>query len=303
MKESTVLFGDRKSLVGIITEPGLVEGPTNPTAVLLLNAGLVHRVGPARLYTRMARSLAEAGFTVLRFDFSGIGDSEVRKDQLSSEESAIHEAREAMDLMNTTRKVSKFVLAGICSGAHNSLPIALADPRVAGTLLIESYGYSTTGYIVTTYVRRLFRWRMWWKLLTGQLRPWNWLQSTVSAVSSRVSQRLNEENPAWQPPPTEKIISDLRTLGQRGVRLCFIYDSLGPSYYYYRSTLRRDVEASCDPTKIQVVAIVGTDHTFTPLFQQERLIKTVCEWAQENFGAGNGVPRRGVDAQESVLPP
>ena len=63
--EMVVRFGDAESLVGIVTLP---SAPTNSTAVVLLNAGVIHRVGPHRMNVQLARRLAARGFTALRFD-------------------------------------------------------------------------------------------------------------------------------------------------------------------------------------------------------------------------------------------
>ena len=45
-------------------------------AVLLLSPGVKNRVAPHRLYNKMAATFVEQGYWVLRFDFSGLGDSE-----------------------------------------------------------------------------------------------------------------------------------------------------------------------------------------------------------------------------------
>jgi len=82
MTEEAVLFGARQSLAGIVTEPAIRRGARVTKAVILLNAGIVHRVGPGRIYVKIARALAAMGFVVLRFDFSGLGDSAVRHDHL-----------------------------------------------------------------------------------------------------------------------------------------------------------------------------------------------------------------------------
>ena len=58
MTEEAVLFGTTQSLVGILSQPPREEAPRGLPAVILLNAGIVHRVGPNRLYVRMARELA-----------------------------------------------------------------------------------------------------------------------------------------------------------------------------------------------------------------------------------------------------
>src|SRR5690606_13527989 len=64
-------FGD--ALVGTITRP--LGRTTRTTALVLLNGGMSHRMGPFWLYVRMARRLAAQGYGVVRLDQSGMGDS------------------------------------------------------------------------------------------------------------------------------------------------------------------------------------------------------------------------------------
>src|SRR5262245_17124568 len=117
MKEEILQFGKTQSLVGIITEPTEVKSDSPRPGIILLNAGLIHRIGPSRLYVKIARVLTGIGFTVLRFDFSGTGDSRVREDNLPFEQSAVDEVREAMNSLKETRGIEQFLLIGHCSGA------------------------------------------------------------------------------------------------------------------------------------------------------------------------------------------
>src|SRR5436190_8757987 len=102
MRERAVRLG-KNAMVGVLTEPDPQVRSADAPAVVLLNAGLLHRVGACRLHVRVARALAPAGFTSLRFDFSGMGDSEPRRDGLSFEEAAVREVQEAMDYLEKTR--------------------------------------------------------------------------------------------------------------------------------------------------------------------------------------------------------
>ncbi|MCH8830022.1 MAG: DUF1549 domain-containing protein, partial [Planctomycetes bacterium] len=99
MKEEAVLFGKTGSLVGIVSDPSDSDSGKNLPAVILLNSGLIHRVGPNRVYVKIARRLAAEGFVAFRFDFSSIGDSLVRYDNLSFEKSAVDEVQDAMDFL------------------------------------------------------------------------------------------------------------------------------------------------------------------------------------------------------------
>ena len=85
--EEAVIFGENHSLDGIITNPAAAGPIDSSPGVILLNSGLVHRVGPNRVYVKLARRLAGLGLTVLRFDYSGVGDSPNRRDSIALEES------------------------------------------------------------------------------------------------------------------------------------------------------------------------------------------------------------------------
>ena len=137
MKEEAIAFGSHASLVGIITPADKTEAKDMNTAVVLLNAGIVHRVGAGRVYVKLARALASDGFLTLRFDFSGIGDSAIRNDNLIFAKSAVAETREAMDFLSATKGVEHFILLGGCSGARIAFNTAYCDPRIIGALLIN----------------------------------------------------------------------------------------------------------------------------------------------------------------------
>ncbi len=87
MIEKIALFGESRNLVGVITQPG--DGPAPDFAFVLLNAGVIHHVGPNRINVKLARRLADSGFTVMRFDLSGIGDSRASQSTLSFEAQAV----------------------------------------------------------------------------------------------------------------------------------------------------------------------------------------------------------------------
>ena len=66
MKENVAIFGQPKSLIGIITEPEDKASTKKMPAFIFLNAGVIHRIGANRLHVRMARELAEMGFCGFR---------------------------------------------------------------------------------------------------------------------------------------------------------------------------------------------------------------------------------------------
>jgi pimeloyl-ACP methyl ester carboxylesterase len=176
---------------------GHLSTPERPSdvAILLLNAGLKMRVGPHRIYSRMADCFAELGYTVLRFDFAGLGDSEgeVTEKQTADFYGSMQAGRyvadtiAAMDWLQRTRGVSRFVAAGLCGGAITALLAAETDPRIIALLglgmpvildgaHIDFSKYMTEGQLRGTRDGYLWKlrlwdarvWKSWWRFVTFQ---------------------------------------------------------------------------------------------------------------------------------------
>ena len=78
MHETICQFGPNNGLTGILTEPDESVRVADAPVALILNAGIVHNIGPFRLHVDIARLLAAAGFSSFRIDLSGLGDSATR---------------------------------------------------------------------------------------------------------------------------------------------------------------------------------------------------------------------------------
>ena len=87
MKEQVCQFGPGDNLLGILTTPDEDKKVDGAPIAIILNAGIVHRIGPFRLHVDLARKLANLGFTTLRLDLSGLGDSQARSGKIESNQS------------------------------------------------------------------------------------------------------------------------------------------------------------------------------------------------------------------------
>lgn len=112
--------------------------------IILLCPGVKNRVAPQRLYVKMARRFCALGFPALRFDFSGIGDSE---GEVAEEFAAdfygtvqagryVDDTLAAMDWMEEHTGIRSFILAGLCGGAITGLLAGSRDRRVCGLLAL-----------------------------------------------------------------------------------------------------------------------------------------------------------------------
>src|SRR4051812_31655913 len=102
MTEDVLIYNDAQSLVGVLTTPDDNLRDDELPAVILLNGGLLHRVGPNRIYVKIARALATMGLTVLRLDLSNIGDSPPRAENMPIEQSMLADVQDAMDSLART---------------------------------------------------------------------------------------------------------------------------------------------------------------------------------------------------------
>lgn len=283
-REQAVRFGAAGALCGVLTDVSGTAPSGGKTGVLFLNSGILHRIGTCRLHVRLARQLSAVGIPSLRFDYSGIGDSEQRRDALSFEESAIVETREAMDYLAGRKGVEQFVLIGLCSGADMAHETALVDPRVCGLMLIDGWAYQTLPFYFHHYRRRVRRWGAWknavkirWQMLT---------QSYQGRRSSGAADGVEYDIPKYVRvfPPKHKIAKDLAKFVERKIQMYFVWTSGLPEYNHegqYRSTFRSVQFGSL----LREEHLEGATHIVSGLDHQEILADRVIEWARRCFGS------------------
>ena len=279
--EKAFLFGDTKSLVGVLTDPSADAKRREAPAVIFLNAGLVHRIGPNRLYVNLARAMAASGFTAFRFDLSGIGDSRARRDQLRLGERALVEAQAAMDSINKSRGIDKFVLVGLCSGADDAIRIASQDSRVVGMVLIDGYSAVSRGFYLHSYGRRLLSFRSWIDLLTGRSFVWTLLKQRLGATEAAADAAPSQD---WDFLPKEEMLSSVSSLVARGARLLFVYSGGSPALYNYGKDLKAEFAQLAADGRVQVQVFENSDHIFTRLAHQRLLSETIQQWGELLIG-------------------
>lgn len=290
MKEKALILGEDRSMVGISTDPERGLDADLPT-LIVLNSGLIHRVGPYRLSVKVARRVAQEGFLSVRFDLTGVGDSGARRDTSSIGERAVADTRAVMDHIERTRGVKRFVLMGLCSGADNSFQTARCDDRVVGTILLDGYAYRTRGYYARYYGRRLADPQVWARFAKRAVAR---ARQALARRSARVEAATGFEGDApgmgnVQPqyvrefPPRREVAADLRRMIARGTKLYFGHTAGMELFYNYEDQLK-DAFADVDfGDSLTLDYFADADHTFTELESQRRLIDAVAGWMNRSF--------------------
>lgn len=295
MKERAITVGKTPVLVGVLCEPSPPASKPGPLC-LLVNAGLVHRVGPNRLYVQVARALANDGYRSCRVDLSSRGDSDARRDGISFIESSIAEVRAVMDHLEKTVGASEFVVMGICSGAINALQAAIVDSRVVGCVAIDAPAYPTTRYYLRHYRRRLFRADSWKNTLAGRNALGRLLRARKPGEAARVDEPFGEPYEDRPPrPPREEAERLLGSFTGRGGRILSIFSGSWSSYNY-PNQFRDAFPSVAASGRAQVFYFPDSDHTFTRLYNQRRLLATIQRWMSVNWSREPQEVRSGAPA-------
>ncbi|RJQ71931.1 MAG: hypothetical protein C4519_19070 [Desulfobacteraceae bacterium] len=134
---------ENHSLFGVLHLPSPDMDRGN-ICIVILSPGVKSRVAPHRLYVKMADLFVSMGYTVLRFDFSGLGDSEGENEEahLVDLYNTIQLGRyvdDTIDVLNWLERnytKSRFILAGLCGGAITGIHTGVKDKRVIGLIAL-----------------------------------------------------------------------------------------------------------------------------------------------------------------------
>jgi pimeloyl-ACP methyl ester carboxylesterase len=273
-KEQAVLLGERRSLVGIITRP-LISQRSDAPAIVILNTGIVHRVGHHRMYVTLSRLLAEAGRMVVRFDFSGIGDSEPRNDHLSPVIACLAEIKEVLDSIENTHQVSRFVLVGLCSGADHAALYAHTDPRVVAVVLMDPTLPPTARYYLHYLIQRLRNLRSWVSVITGR-------SGLLRLMSAHLRNRmrpqggledLNLQNLQF----SKHLAKCYHAAAVRGIKMLSVFTSVS-ARHTYQQQMRDAFPEAASRGALRLEFFPDSDHLFSAHRERMRLYRVILDW-------------------------
>jgi pimeloyl-ACP methyl ester carboxylesterase len=267
MQEQAFRFGRARHLVGIAGLPAVAaEG----IGVIVLNAGMVHRIGPFRLHVEMTRRLNAMGYPTLRFDLSTLGDSGSSGESQTRAQQICADVADAMELLREQAGCSRFVLVGLCSGAQNAHIVACTDPHVAGAVFLDGYAFRTFGYRVRHYLPRL-------------LDPARWRRAFVRRSQPTAIRAAAEPVFAVAPSPRAVVLADFAGMLERGIKLCLIYSGGISNYFNHARQFRECFGRVVDHPAVTTRFLRETDHTYILTGDRDRLLGHIETWLSRNF--------------------
>ncbi len=258
--EALAFEGSRGRLWGVLSTPpaGTVQ---SSTAVVIVVGGPQYRVGSHRQFVQMARRWAGAGFATLRFDYTGMGDSD---GDLASFETCRQDLGAAIDALFAARpKLARIALWGLCDGASAALMFATGDARVAGIAAANPWVRSGTSLAATRvrhyYLDRVLQRQFWVKLLRGGV---DW-RASFGALATDLKEARSPRSPAVQDDSFQaRMARGLAAFRGRALLILSGNDLTAKEFLFYAETSVAWRGLLADP-KVSRIDVPEADHTFS----------------------------------------
>jgi alpha-beta hydrolase superfamily lysophospholipase len=294
-------FTDQGRLFGVLTRPAV---PAGRPAIILANAGAIHRIGPNRLHVTLARAWTELGFPVLRLDLGGLGDSPPVPGMPENEPysaRAVADIGEAVAALRSAGEAQGIVVAGLCAGAHAAFHAARQLRGIVGVLLINPIVLYWTPsdalevppwmmqHRVKWYGKSAMRFASWGKLLRGHVDIFSAVETVslwardrtaagVRALKGRVDLMASGQ------VGRDDVEQDLVSLCGRGVDVALLFSRGDPGFdnlgFSDASRLRRLTQLH----NFAHYEVPLEGHTFATLPAQRMLVETLTSHLQQRFG-------------------
>jgi exosortase A-associated hydrolase 1 len=274
------------SLVGIVHEP---DRPADTAMVIIVAGGPQYRVGAHRQFVLLARQVAAAGMTVIRFDHRGTGDSDGEYRGFIDMDADI---RSAVDHLFTVQpSLQHVVLWGECESASAAAYYAHTDPRVSGVFMVNPWIRTEAG-LAKTYLKHYYRQRFtdpefWKKVRSGNFSVGKSLQSMAGLGYQVVKNRLRGAHDSqggdttdWQSLPLpERLERSLLAYNGRIFVLTSGRDHIAQEYRDFVANSAQ-LQALMRQDRVQFHEVAEADHTFSRTAWRVELFDATQDWLQ-----------------------
>jgi len=269
--EEYVQIGEGGRLSGILTLPNSAPSDRRPLPwFVFFNAGLLHRIGPNRLYVRLARELSRDGFGSLRIDMAGKGDSPARPG-LHPNRSAEEDYKEILCALESRFGRVSVVLGGLCAGADDAVRLAPNDSRAVGMLLLDPICFPDSGFAARAAALKYAR----------AANYANWLKRRFTHHPPRPERNETKVDPLiYRNSPTlDELRSAFASIGDRRGRVLSVFTEYALRYYNQPGQMARMAGLKVTDTFCTEVLWPETEHIYPLDLHRRRLIDLARTWA------------------------
>ena len=280
VREDPVLLADGSPMLGFVSLPP-AETADRSWVVFIPNR-YARRIGPNGLYRRWARSWAQAGVASFRVDVNGTGDAggpDGETDWDMYQPKCVDDVVRALDFVREEFDGDRAAVVGLCSGGYLGFHAALRDEMVEDVFLLNPQmllwtDVETSVTMATKLRGRLVRPKSWARLLRNPVASSRFVvpvlrRVVVADLRWRLKLRKGRAVDVTQGRPIDQWIREsIRTLGERGCRLHFIFSEDDAGIGYLTRYLGAEMQGLADQPNVSFHVVEGADHTFTSLDRQ-----------------------------------
>jgi len=270
------------SLIGIVSLP---EKPLQ-RGVLIVVGGPQYRVGSHRQFILLARSLADQGIPVMRFDYRGMGDS---AGEIRDFEQVNDDLRAAIDQFHREApSIRDVVIWGLCDAASAALFYAHNDARVSGLVLLNPWVRTVGGEAKATlkhyYLDRLLQPDLWRKIFSGKFQYRAAASSFFKLLgrafgSSQSSPTENKTAPQQSKPLPDRMCDGLQRFGGK---VLFIISGMDLTAQEFTDTVAgsRDWKHLMAAPRVSMQKLAEADHTFSRRVWRDQVSNWTSDWVR-----------------------
>ena len=261
---------------------GLIHTPRTPAtrAVIILVGGPQYRVGAHRQYVHLARHLAENGIAAMRFDWTGIGDSEGDYPGFTDLSGDVTAALDCLTArLPELREIS---LWGLCEGASAILIDGVRDRRVTGAILVNPWVRTETGeakaFVKHYYADRVFSRQFWLRLLSGNV-------AVLRSVSDFMRKARLTLRGADGPADTfqSRMLRGLKGFSGRVLLIQSGHDLVAREFDDFVSG-SSEWHAALQDADVTRRDLTGSDHTFSREVWRRQIARWTADWVRGEAG-------------------
>lgn len=286
-----VRFGEDDLLAGVLCQPR--RPSREKLAVLFLNNGRTAHIGQGRSSVEQARALAAAGIGSLRFDVAGLGESPFkagRTEMVAYDAGLVEDVSCAIDFLEAVG-YSRFLLVGLCSGAHLAFHAAVADERIGAVFLANLLRFSFSPENIRSilqvswrsqphYYRDAFLKVAFWRaVLSGDIAVGQKIISLVRSVTEKAQDFASCVRLSSRQTDRMKIRTAFERLGRRGVDVTLAYADGDASYAELERNMGRHGQRLRRYPSMRKIVLAEADHLFVAGSARARFEAAILRFA------------------------
>lgn len=272
-REIPVTFnkGDEQ-LFGIIHQPEDTSKTDHAeTGVIIVVGGPQYRIGSHRQFIKLSRFLANNGFSSIRFDCAGMGDSSGEFKSFLDISDDIYSAIDT--LIQQSPNINKVVLWGLCDAATAAAIYGNNDERVAGLLLLNPWvkdeQLAAKALVKNHYKNQVLSLDFWKRVFTGKVKLFaavtSFMQNFIAMErgnnKSRAPLSESAESQGSRQLSLQEIMHENLTAFNGKTSIILSEKDL-TAQEFTAATDNKDWQKLITGTPIQITTIKDANHTF-----------------------------------------